>query len=105
MQTQINQLSREVATMVATQKLNHLENRRDIGEFREGQKEQERALDSGLGKLGAALERALSPIRKDVFELQMWRSRTTGYFLGMSALGAGVGACIFEAVKYFAEKK
>jgi hypothetical protein len=102
MQAQINQLSKEVTTLVTTQKLNHTENRRDIGDLRLGQQQQAASINVGFEKVADSIERALTPIKQDIssvktdiFNLQMWKSKTTGYVLGMSALGAFV----FELVR------
>jgi hypothetical protein len=95
MQEQINrlagevlQLSKVVTTQTTTQKLNHEQNRRDIHDLRNGQQKFADALLEGFDKMAKSLDATLTPIRKDIFDLQMWKSKTTGYVLGLSALAA-----------------
>lgn len=95
MQDQINRLAREVSQLSnavtnqnTTQKLNHDQNRRDIHDLRNGQQRFSDALVEGFEKMSKSLDTTLTPIRKDIFDLQMWKSKTTGYVLGLSALAA-----------------
>lgn len=87
-QDQINRLSTQVASLVTTQKLNHEQNRRDIHDLRNSQQRFADSLVEGFDKMAKSLDASLTPIRKDVFDLQMWKSKTTGYVLGLSALAA-----------------
>lgn len=98
MQDQINRLSGEVASLTTTQKLNHEENRRDIGDLRNGQQRVADALSEGFEKMSKALDMALTPIRQQIFDLQMWKSKTTGYVLGISAVSAIVFALVEKLV-------
>jgi hypothetical protein len=43
------------------------------------------------------LEKTLTPIKQQIFDLQMWKSKTTGYVLGISA----VSALVFALVEKF----
>lgn len=98
MQDQINRLSKEVSTLSATQKINHDQNRKDIHDIRSGQQAVRDALYNGFEKLSNAFETSLAPIRKDIFDLQMWKSKTTGYVLGISAASAAVFALVEKLV-------
>lgn len=88
MQEQINRLTTQVASMQAVQVLNHEQNRKSIHDLREGQQAYTDALYKGFEKMAEAIEKAISPIKKDIFDLQMWKSKTTGYVVGISALAA-----------------
>lgn len=99
MQTQINRLATQMSHLSATQALNHDQNRKDIAEIREGQQKYTAALYEGFEKMAASLEKALTPIKTDIFNLQMWRSKTTGYVLGISAVSALISAIIFKLVE------
>lgn len=95
MQAQINRLATQVAHMEATQVLNHEQNRKDISEIRDGQQRYTDALYTGFQKMSDSLEKALTPIKEDIFNLQMWKSKTTGYVVGISTLAA----IIFKVVE------
>lgn len=102
MQEQINRLATQVAHMEATQILNHEQNRKDreedrkdVAELRDGQQRYTDALYAGFKEMASALTLALVPIKKDIFDLQMWKSKTTGYVVGISALAA----LIFKVVE------
>jgi hypothetical protein len=88
MQEQITRLSKEVSSLATLQKVNHDQNRKDIHDIRNGQQAVRDALYNGFEKVSNAFEASLAPIRKDIFDLQMWKSKTTGYVLGISALAA-----------------
>lgn len=75
---------------MTTQKLNHDQNRRDIHDLRNGQQRYVDALQLGFEKIAESMEKALTPIRADILDLQLWKSKTTGYVLGLSALSAAV---------------
>lgn len=96
MQEQITLLSKEVASLTTLQRLNHDQNRKDIHDLRNGQQRVADALYTGFDKMTKSLNEALTPIRKDIFDLQMWKSKTTGYVLGVSALAA----LIFKVVEF-----
>lgn len=98
MQEQINRLSNEVATLTTTQRLNHDQNRKDIHDLRNGQQRVADALYAGFDKMAESLEKALSPIRRDILDIQMWKSKTTGYVLGISAASAAVFAIVEKLV-------
>jgi hypothetical protein len=74
--------------MKTTQVLNHAQNRKDIHDLRNGQQRFSDAMADGFEKVSKAIVDAITPIRQDVFNLQMWRSKTTGYVIGMSVLAA-----------------
>ena len=95
MQEQINRLATQVAHLEATQLLNHEQNRKSIHDIREGQQRYTDALYLGFEKMAEALEKAITPIKDDVLELKLWRSKTTGYVVGISALAA----LIFKVVE------
>ena len=95
MQEQINRLTTQVASLQAVQVLNHEQNRKSIHDLREGQQRYTDALYAGFEKMAEALTESLKPIKKDIFDLQMWRSKTTGYVIGISALAA----LIFKVVE------
>lgn len=87
-QDQINRLAGQVASLVTTQRLNHEQNRRDIDDLRNSQQKFADTLVEGFDKMARHLDVSLTPIRKDIFDLQMWKSKSTGYVLGLSALAA-----------------
>lgn len=95
MQEQINRLANQVTELVTTQKLNHAQNQKEIHDLRNGQQKFADALSEGFEKMARAMETTLTPIKKDILDLQMWKSKTTGYVLGISA----VAALVFELVK------
>jgi hypothetical protein len=97
MQEQINRLSNEVATLTTTQRLNHDQNRKDIHDLRNGQQKVANELYLGFEKMTDLLEKTLTPIKQQIFDLQMWKSKTTGYVLGISA----VSALVFALVEKF----
>jgi hypothetical protein len=94
MQEQINNLSKEVAILTTIQSNNHIQNRKDIHDLRNGQQKVADALYNGFEKITSALTEALKPIKADILDMQLWRSKTTGYVLGISALSAIVFALI-----------
>lgn len=98
MQQQINRLATQVASMQAVQVLNHEQNRKSIHELREGQQAYTDALYKGFEKMAESLEKALAPMKKDIFDIQMWKSKTTGYVLGISAASAAVFALVEKLV-------
>lgn len=105
MQEQIDRLSNEITsvskkvdTLVVIQPLNHAQNRKDIHELRNGQQNMRDALYNGFEKVANSLESNLRPIREDVKELQLWKSKTTGYVLGISAASAAVFALVEKLV-------
>lgn len=87
-QEQITRLSNQVASLVTTQTLNHQQNRKDINDLRDGQQRYIDALYTGFKDMSTSLEKAITPIKADIFDLQMWKSKTTGYVVGISALAA-----------------
>lgn len=93
---QLSNLEKKVDVLVATQPINHQQNRKDIHELRNNQQRYIDALQTGFEKMVKSLDEALTPIRKDIFDLQMWKSKTTGYVLGLSALAA----LIFKVVEF-----
>lgn len=102
MQSQINHLSgevtrlgQEVGASVATQILNHAENQEKIRNLNDGQRQFVIAMTEGFAKIALSLEEALKPIKTDIFNLQMWRSKTTGYVLGV----AGLAALVFKLIE------
>lgn len=106
MQEQINRLAEKVQSLTTLQATNHEQNRKSIHDIREGQQKYTDALYLGFEKMAAALEKSLLPIKQDVaksaddiFNLQMWRSKTTGYVLGISAMSAFISAVIFKVVE------
>jgi hypothetical protein len=98
MQEQINRLATQIATIQAQQALNHEQNRRSIHDLREGQQRYIDALHLGFEKMGDSLEKALMPIKAAIFDLQMWKSKTTGYVMGISAVSAAVFALVEKIV-------
>jgi hypothetical protein len=88
MQEQISRLATQLATVQAQQALNHEQNRKSIRDIREDQKKYTDALYAGFDRMALSLEKALAPIKQDIFDLQMWKSKTTGYVVGISALAA-----------------
>lgn len=100
MQDQINRLSTQVAHLTAVQALNHEQNRKDITDIRDGQQKYTDALYAGFEKMSESLEKALTPIKNDIFDLQMWRSKTTGYVVGISALAALVFKLVEAALNH-----
>lgn len=100
MQEQVNLLSKEVATLTTTQRLNHAQNRKDIYDLRTGQQRVTNALYTGFENMTKSLNESLNPIRKDIFDLQMWKSKTTGYVLGVSALAALIFKLVEAGLSY-----
>lgn len=100
--TQVGNLATQVATQngkidssIATVATNHKQNRDSIHDLREGQQRYTDALYLGFQKMSDSLEKAITPIKDDVLELKLWRSKTTGYVIGISALAA----LIFKVVE------
>jgi hypothetical protein len=97
-QVQVNRLTTQVATMQAVQALNHEQNRKSIDDLREGQQRYIAALSSGFANMAESMEKGMQLIKKDIFDLQMWKSKTTGYVLGISAASAAVFAIVEKLV-------
>jgi hypothetical protein len=98
MQEQINRLANQVTSLVTTQQLNHAQNQKEIHELRNGQQRFADALTEGFEKMATALETTLNPIKKDILDLQLWKSKTTGYVLGISAVSAVLFAIVEKLV-------
>jgi hypothetical protein len=109
MQEQINRLADAVSALekkvdkVATiQPLNHIQNRKDIHTLINGQQKYVDALYNGLDKITdkitESMDKKLTPIQEDILDLQLWKSKTTGYVLGISAASAAVFALIEKLV-------
>src|SRR6266581_4766975 len=81
-QEQINRLATQVAHLEATQVLNHEQNRKSIHDLREGQQRYTDALYAGFDKMTESIEKAIVPMKKDILDLQLWKSKTTGYVVG-----------------------
>lgn len=104
MQVRIGKLETLVAQQITKQELNHAQNRKDIHDLRNMQQKIVDALSQGLerviDKIESKLETELKPIKRDVLNLKLWRSKTTGYALGL----AGASALVFEIVSRVADK-
>ena len=95
MQLQIDDLTRQVASLagelkasVATNALNHQQNRKDIHDLRNGQQIFSDTLAQGFDKISRTLKESLAPVQADVLDLKLWRAKVVGQVSGISLLAA-----------------
>lgn len=100
MRQELTELSRQVASLVTTQSLNHAQNRRDIHDLRNGQQVYIDRLQVGFDKLADKIADRVAPLEEMVMDLRLKWAKAVGYGSGMAALGA----VVFEVVKSIIEK-
>lgn len=104
MQIQVNKLASEVGVLTATQKANHEENRKDIHRLFNGQQALVDSVTNGLDNIANKIGDRIGKVEGNVLDLRVRWAKAAGYVMGISALGAAVGAVFFEAVKVALEK-
>lgn len=88
-------LESQFATLQATQRENHKQNRGDIHRLFNGQQMILDTMRVGLDKIADKVSERCGSIEEEVIDLRLKWAKATGYAVGVSALGA----VVFEIVK------
>lgn len=86
MQVQINELSKEVASLKTLQATQHAQNRSDIHSLRNGQQSMLDALMNGMEKIAEKIDKRLVPIEHSVRTLELKWAKAAGYAMAVAAL-------------------